>query len=188
MKRIYLDNAATTQVAPEVIEAMVPCFVQTYGNANSLHSYGLQAKDVIEASRRRIAGFINADPDELIFTGSGTESNNTVLKGVALACKDKGNHIITTAIEHHAILEPLHFLEKQGYSITYLPNDEAGIVDPEDLKKALTDRTVLVSVMQANNEIGTIEPIKELGAICREAGSIPYRRCPVIRPIPVSQN
>lgn len=103
-----------TQVAPEVIEAMVPCFVQTYGNANSLHSYGLQAKDVIEASRRRIAVSINADPDELIFTGSGTESNNTVLKGVALACKDKGNHIITTAIEHHAILEPLHFLENRG--------------------------------------------------------------------------
>lgn len=170
MKRIYLDNAATTRVAPEVIEAMLPCFVQTYGNANSLHSYGLQAKDAIEAARRRIADFINADAEELVFTGSGTESNNTVLKGVALARKDKGNHIITTAIEHHAILEPLHFLEKQGWSITYLPNDEAGLVAPDDLKKALTDRTILVSVMHANNEIGTIEPVRELGAICREAG------------------
>jgi cysteine desulfurase len=130
----------------------------------------LQAKDAIEAARRRIADFINADAEELVFTGSGTESNNTVLKGVALARKDKGNHIITTAIEHHAILEPLHFLEKQGWSITYLPNDEAGLVAPDDLKKALTDRTILVSVMHANNEIGTIEPVRELGAICREAG------------------
>lgn len=170
MKKIYLDNAATTQTAPEVVEAMVPCFSVTYGNANSLHSYGLQAKDVIEASRRKIAGFINADPDELIFTGSGTESNNTALKGIALACRDKGNHIVTTAIEHHAILEPLHFLEKQGFNITYLPNDETGLVAPEDLKRAMTDGTILVSVMHANNEIGTVEPIKELGAICREAG------------------
>jgi cysteine desulfurase len=170
MNKIYLDNAATTQVAPEVMEAMLPCFSVTYGNANSLHSYGLQAKDIIEASRKKIAGFINADPNEVIFTGSGTESNNTVLKGIAQAYRDKGNHIITTAIEHHAVLEPLHFLEKFGCTITYLPIDGTGLVDPDDLKKAITDRTILVSVMHANNEIGTIEPIKRLGAVCREEG------------------
>lgn len=170
MKKIYLDNAATTQAAAEVIEAMLPSFSETYGNANSLHSYGLKAKDVIEAARGKIAGFINADAEELVFTGSGTESNNTVLKGIMLARKDKGSHIITTAIEHHAILEPLHFLEKQGCRVTYLPNDETGLVAPDELKKALTKETILVSVMHANNEIGTIEPIQELGAICREAG------------------
>jgi cysteine desulfurase len=170
MNKIYLDNAATTQVAPEVMEAMLPCFSETYGNANSLHSYGLQAKNIIEASRKKIADFINADPNEVIFTGSGTESDNTVLKGVAQAYKDKGNHIITTAIEHHAVLEPLHFLEKFGCTITYLPTDGTGLVDPDDLKKAITDRTILVSVMHANNEIGTIEPIKDLGAVCRGAG------------------
>lgn len=170
MKRIYLDNAATTQVAPEVIEAMLPCFSETYGNANSLHSYGLQAKDIVESSRRKVAKLINAEPDEVVFTGSGTESNNTVLKGTALSYGGRGNHIITTAIEHHAILEPCHFLEKHGYSITYLPNDEAGLVSPEDLKRAITDKTILVSVMHANNEIGTIEPVRELGAVCREAG------------------
>jgi cysteine desulfurase len=170
MKKIYLDNAATTQVAPEVIEAMVPCFGEIYGNANSLHSYGLQAKDAVETSRGKIARFVNAAPDELIFTGSGTESNNTVLKGIAQAYRNKGNHIITSGIEHHAVLEPLHFLEKYGCTVTYLPNDKTGLVDPDDLKKAITDRTILVSVMHANNEIGTVEPIKELGAVCREAG------------------
>lgn len=170
MKRIYLDNAATTPVASEVIEVMLPCFDETYGNATSLHSYGLQAKDIVEASRKKIADFINARPDEIVFTGSGTESNNTVLKGIARSFGNKGSHIITTAIEHHAIHEPLHFLAEQGASITYLTNDETGLVSPDDLKKAITDRTILVSVMHANNEVGTIEPITELGAICRERG------------------
>lgn len=170
MHRIYLDNAATTQVAPEVVRAMLPCFSEIYGNPSSLHSFGLAAKDAIEASRRKIAAFIKAGPDELIFTGSGTESNNTVIKGIAASLRGKGNHIITTAIEHHAVHEPLHFLEKQGFRVTYLPNDETGLVDPHDLKKALTKKTILVSVMHANNEIGTIEPVKELGALCREAG------------------
>ena len=172
MKRIYLDNAATTQPAPEVIliEIMLTGFTETYGNPSSLHSFGLDAKKIIEASRRNIARFINAQPDELIFTGSGTESNNTAIKGIAQSLKDKGDHIITSAIEHHALHEPLHFLETQGFKVTYLPNDETGLVDPDDLKKAITGRTILVSVMHANNEIGTIEPIKELGAVCREAG------------------
>jgi len=170
MNRIYLDNAATTQAAPEVIEAIQTCFRETYGNPSSLHSFGLEARGVIESSRRKIAGFINAQPDELIFTGSGTESNNTVIKGIAQSLREKGDHIITTAIEHHAIHEPLHFLENQGVKVTYLPNDDNGLVDPDDLKKAITGRTILVSVMHANNEIGTIEPVKELGAICRERG------------------
>ena len=172
--RIYLDNAATTQAASEVIliEVMLTCFTATYGNPSSLHSFGLEAKKFIEASRRNIADFINAQPDELIFTGSGTESNNTVIKGITQSLRDKGkgDHIITTAIEHHAIHEPLHFLEKQGLKVTYLPNDGNGLVDPDDLKNAITGRTILVSVMHANNEIGTIEPVKELGAVCRERG------------------
>jgi cysteine desulfurase len=170
MNRIYLDNAATTRVAPEVIQAMLPCFDEIYGNPSSLHSFGLDAKNVIEASRQKIAVFINAQPDELIFTGSGTESNNTVIKGIALSLRDRGDHIITTAIEHHAVHEALHFLEKEGFKVTYLLNDDTGLVDPGDLKRAITKRTILVSVMHANNEIGTIEPVKELGAVCREAG------------------
>lgn len=170
MNRIYLDNAATTQAAPEVIEAIQACFHETYGNPSSLHSFGLKARGVIESARRNIAGFINAHPDELVFTGSGTESNNMVIKGIAQSLREKGNHIVTTAIEHHAIHEPLHFLETQGVKVTYLPNDENGLIDPNDLKRTITGKTILVSVMHANNEIGTIEPIRELGAICRERG------------------
>jgi cysteine desulfurase len=172
MERIYLDNAATTQVAKEVADAMLPCLSEIYGNPSSLHSFGLDAKDLLEASRNRIASFINAREDEIVFTGSGTESDNTVIKGIADALKGKGDHIITTAIEHHAIHEPLHYLEKKGIKVTYLPNDETGLVDPDDLKKAITDKTILVSVMHANNEIGTVEPIKALGAICRESGVV----------------
>ena len=170
MARIYLDNAATTRVAPEVIRAMLPCFDETYGNPSSLHSFGLSAKDIVEASRQKIAAFVNAAHDEVVFTGSGTESSNTVIKGIGASLGSRGNHIITTAIEHHAVHEPLHFLEKQGFKVTYLPNGDTGLVDPDDLKRALTKKTILVSVMHANNEIGTIEPIGELGAICREAG------------------
>jgi len=170
MTGIYLDNAATTRVAPEVIQAMLPCFGEAYGNPSSLHSFGLNAKDILEAARRKIAAFINAAPEEVIFTASGTESNNTVIKGIAASLGRKGNHIITSAIEHHAVHEPLHYLERQGFKITYLPNDDTGLVHPGDLKKTLTNKTILVSVMHANNEIGTIEPVKELGALCREAG------------------
>lgn len=170
MNRIYLDNAATTQAAPEVIEAIQTCFRETYGNPSSLHSFGLEARGVIESARRNIAGFINASSDELFFTGSGTESNNTAIKGIVYSLRGKGDHIVTTAIEHHAIHEPLHFLETQGLKVTYLRNDDNGLVDPDDLKKAITGETILVSVMHGNNEIGTLEPIKELGAICRERG------------------
>ncbi len=172
MERIYLDNAATTAVAKEVAKAIMPCFTEIYGNPSSLHSFGLDAKDVMEASRQKIASFINAREDEIVFTGSGTESDNTVIKGIFGALKEKGNHIITSAIEHHAIHEPLNFLEKQGLKVTYLPNDDTGLVDPDDLKKAITDKTILVSIMHANNEIGTIEPVKALGAVCRDAGVV----------------
>ena len=172
MERIYLDNAATTAVAKEVAKAIMPCFTEIYGNPSSLHSFGLDAKDVMEAARQKIATFINAREDEIVFTGSGTESDNTVIKGIAGALKEKGNHIITSAIEHHAIHEPLNFLEKQGLKVTYLPNDDTGLVDPDDLKKAITDKTILVSIMHANNEIGTIEPVKALGAVCRDAGVV----------------
>jgi len=170
MNRIYLDHAATTQAAPEVIEAILSCLRETWGNPSSLHSFGLAARGVIESARRKTAAFIHATPDELIFTGSGTESNNTAIKGIAVALRDQGDHIITSAIEHHAVHEPLEFLKKQGFQLTELPNDGKGLVDPDDLKKAITERTILVSVMHANNEIGTVEPVKELGAICRGAG------------------
>jgi cysteine desulfurase len=172
MERMYLDHAATTGVAKEVAETMMPFFTEIYGNPSSLHTFGLDAKDALEASRNKIAAFLNAREDEIVFTGSGTESNNTVIKGIADALKKKGNHVITTAIEHHAIHEPLNFLEKQGVKVTYLPNDDTGLVDPDDLKKAITDKTILVSIMHANNEIGTIEPVKSLGAVCREAGVV----------------
>lgn len=173
MERIYLDHAATTPMAEEVADAMTQCFTEVYGNPSSLHSFGLDAKDMLESSRQKIASFINAREDEIVFTGSGTESDNTVIKGIADALKEKGDHVITTALEHHAIHEPLNFLEKRGIvRVTYLPNDESGLIDPDDLKRAITDKTILVSVMHANNEIGTIEPVKALGAVCREAGIV----------------
>ena len=170
MKQIYLDHAATTPMAQEVLEAMLPYFTERYGNPSSLHAFGQDAKEGIEQARQTIAAFIHANPDEIVFTGSGTESDNTVIKGVVHTLKAKGNHIVTSAIEHHAIHEPLHFLEQQGYQVTYLPVDGNGLVDPDAVKKAITNKTILVSVMHANNEIGTIEPIAEIGRIAHEAG------------------
>ncbi|MEN6475148.1 MAG: cysteine desulfurase NifS [Syntrophaceae bacterium] len=170
MNPIYLDYAATTPMAPEVLETMLPYFTEYYGNPSSLHGYGQVAKDGIERARQTIAAFIHAKENEIVFTGSGTESDNTVIKGVAHALAAKGNHIITSAIEHHAIHESLHFLEKQGLQVTYLPVDEYGLVDPDAVKKAITDKTILVSIMHANNEIGTIEPIAAIGAVAHEKG------------------
>jgi len=167
-KRIYLDNAATTPVAQEVVKAMLPYFSENFGNASSIHKEGQDARRAIEDSRRSIAGFINARADEIIFTGSGTESNNTVIKGVALSelGKEK-NHIITSKIEHHAVLEPCEFLEKKGFKVTYVPVDNEGLVNVKDIEKSITPRTLLVSIMHANNEIGTIQPIEEIGKICK---------------------
>lgn len=167
---IYLDNAATTPVAPEVLAAMMPFFGNFFGNPSSLHAFGQDARRAIEAARAELAGLINADPDEIIFTSGGTESDNHAIKGVAEANRDRGNHIITTKIEHHAVLEPCHLLERQGLRVTYLDVDEYGLVSPDDVIKAITPETVLVSVMYANNEIGTIEPIEEIGQITRDMG------------------
>ncbi len=170
MKRIYLDYAATTPTDPKVIEAMKPYFFERFGNPSSLHSFGQEAKSAIEEARLTLAGFIAAKPEEIIFTSGGTESDNTALFGVTSALKNKGNHIITSNIEHHAVGETAKELEKFGISVTYLPVDKYGIVNPADVSKAITPKTVLISIMHANNEIGTIEPIAQIGKIAREKG------------------
>ena len=167
MDRIYLDNAATTAVSPEVLTAMLPYFTECYGNPSSIHSTGRDAHKAVDAARRQVAAAINADPSEIYFTAGGSESDNWAIKGTAFAKRDKGNHIITTAIEHHAVLHTCQWLEKQGFEVTYLPVDENGLVSVEDVEKAITDKTILISVMAANNEIGTIEPIAEIGALAR---------------------
>ncbi len=168
---IYLDNAATTKMKDSVINAMLPYFSETFGNASSTYtSAGQAARRAMNEAREKIASLIGAESRELYFTSGGSEADNWAIKGVALKNKDKGNHIITTTIEHHAVLHTCEFLEKQGFSVTYVPVNEFGMVNPEDIEKAITDKTILVSVMFANNEIGTINPIKEIGAICREKG------------------
>lgn len=170
MKRIYLDYAATTPAHPEVVKAMLPYFSDTFGNPSSIYHLGQESRDAIEKSRNAVAALIGARSDEIIFTGSGTEADNFALKGVAFANRDKGNHIITSTIEHHAVLETCGSLEKQGFSVTYLQVDKYGLVDPDDAKKAITGNTILISIMHANNEIGTIEPVAQIGKIAREAG------------------
>ena len=170
MKKVYLDYAATTPTDPEVLAAMEPYFFEKSGNASSLHAYGQEAKKAVEDSREILAEFIGAKPEEIVFTSGGTESDNFALLGSAYALEKKGNHIITCAIEHHAIIEPLKFMEKKGFKVTYLKVDKDGLVSPQDLKEAITEKTILVSIMQANNEIGTLEPIAELGKIVKEKG------------------
>ncbi len=169
-KNIYLDYAATTPCDPEVIKAMEPYFFEIPGNPSSIHAFGQEAKKAIEDSREKLAMFLGAGNDEIVFTSGGTESNNYAITGVAYALEKKGDHIITSGIEHHAVTEPCKFLEKRGFRITYLEVDKYGSVDPGDVKKAITDKTILVSVMHANNEIGTIEPISAIGRIAREKG------------------
>jgi cysteine desulfurase len=170
VKKIYLDNAATTATDARVLEFMSPFFSRVYGNPSSLHAFGQEAKHAIEEARYIVAQFIGAKQDEIVFTSGGTESNNSAIKGVAHARRDKGNHIITSKIEHHAVLETCHFLERQGFEVTYIPVDEFGLIDPADVKKAITAKTILISIMHANNEIGTIEPIAAIGEIAREKG------------------
>jgi len=170
MKKVYLDYAATTPCDTEVIKAMEPYFLEKFGNASSIHSYGQEAKKAVEDSRQTLASFLGADPSEIVFTSGGTESNNFAIKGVAYALEKKGNHIITTAIEHHAVIEPCKFLEKRGFNVTYVPVDKYGLVSHEDIKRAITDKTILICVMHANNEIGTIQPVAEIGKIAREKG------------------
>ncbi|MDD5653978.1 MAG: aminotransferase class V-fold PLP-dependent enzyme, partial [Candidatus Omnitrophica bacterium] len=170
MKRIYLDYAATTPVDPLVVKAMLAFFSEKFGNPSSIHSFGQEAKKAIEDVREKIAAILGAVPEEIIFTSGGTESNNFALLGVAAALEKKGDHIITSAIEHHAVLGPCGFLEKKGFKITRLGVDKSGLVSPEEVKAAITDKTILISVMHANNEIGTIQPIKEIGRIAKERG------------------
>jgi cysteine desulfurase len=172
MKRnkLYLDYAATTPIDPRVLKAMEPYFSEKFGNTMSLHSFGQEAKTALEESREIVADLMGAKPSEVIFTSSATESNNLALKGVAFANRKKGNHIIISSIEHSCIMESAKWLEKQGFEITRLKVDKYGLVDPEDVKKAIKKETILVSIMHANNEIGTIEPIEEIGKICKERG------------------
>ncbi|OGC04220.1 cysteine desulfurase NifS [candidate division WOR-1 bacterium RIFOXYA12_FULL_43_27] len=170
MDRIYLDYAATTPALPEVIAGMLPYFKDNYGNPSSIHSFGQEAKAAIDSSREKIAKSIGAKAEEIVFTSGGTESDNFALEGVAFKNQEKGNHIIVSKIEHHAVLECAEFLGKHGFEVTTLPVDRFGVVNPEDLKKVLTDKTILVSIMHANNEIGTIQPIAELSKIAKEKG------------------
>ena len=160
-----MDNAATTPVSPAVLEKMLPYFSECYGNANSIHSTGLDARKALNAARKKVAAALNCNPEEVYFTSGGSESDNWALKGVAFANRKKGNHIITSAIEHHAILHTCEWLEQQGFEITYVPVDADGLVNPADVEAAITDKTILISIMAANNEIGTIEPIEEIAKI-----------------------
>lgn len=169
-KCIYMDNAATTQVYPEVFEAMKPYFTEFYGNPSSIYSFAGNSKKAVEDSRKTIADFLGAKTEEIYFTGGGSESDNWALKATADAYGNKGKHIITSKIEHHAILHTCEYLEKKGFEVTYLDVDENGFVNPADVEKAIRPDTILISIMTANNEIGTIEPIAEIGKIAKEHG------------------
>lgn len=165
-----MDHAATTPLHPAVTEAMLPFLRERFGNPSSVYTEGREVRKAVEEARGKAARAIGADPTEVFFTSGGTEADNLALLGVARALRDRGDHVITTAVEHHAVLEPCHFLEKEGYRVTYLPVDGTGMVDPEEVRRAITTATVLVSVMHANNEVGTIQPVEEISAVCREAG------------------
>lgn len=168
---IYMDHHATTPVAPEVFEVMRPFFLETFGNAASrTHAFGWAAEAAVEAARAQIAGLIGCKPVEITFTSGATEADNLALKGVAHAYRERGTHLITSQIEHHAVLDSCKRLEKEGFQVTYLPVDRTGLVDPGDVAKALTPKTILVSVMLANNEVGTIQPLAEIGRICKDRG------------------
>jgi len=169
-RRIYMDYASTTPTDPRVLEAMLPYFGDRFGNAASLHSWGMEAREALEKAREEIASFIRASPMELIFTSSATESNNLAIKGAAFASRGKGRNIITSRIEHPSVLEPCRWLERNGFEVTYIPVDKHGLVDPAKIEEEIREDTILVSIMHANNEIGTIEPIREIGEICGERG------------------
>jgi cysteine desulfurase len=172
LKSIYLDHSATTPLDPEVLEAMMPYFTDIYGNSSSVHSQGQQAARALEEAREKVAALLGAKPTELIFTSGGTEANNQAIITYMLNNRGKGNHIITSAVEHHAVLHTCQFLAKQGFELTVLPVNSYGEVEPDTIREALRPDTALVSIMHANNEIGTIEPIKELAAIAHEAGAV----------------
>lgn len=167
-KPIYMDYAATTYTKPEVLEEMIPYFTEFYGNPSSIYSISRETKKALDKARMRVAKAINADPNEIYFTGGGSEADNWAIKGIAFAHQNKGNHIITTTIEHHAVLHACEYLEKHGFEVTYLDVDAEGVIKLEDLKNAIKENTILVTMMMANNEIGSVQPVKEIGEICRE--------------------
>ncbi|MDB2150899.1 cysteine desulfurase NifS [Clostridium butyricum] len=168
MKNVYMDYSATTYVKPEVLEEMMPYFTEKFGNPSSFYGISRETKRAIDTAREKVAKGLNCLPDEVYFTGGGSEADNWAIKGIASAHKNKGNHIITTKIEHHAVLHTCQYLEKNGFEVTYLDVDSEGFINLDDLKNAITDKTILVSIMFANNEIGTIQPVKEIGEICKE--------------------
>ena len=170
MKRIYLDHIAATPLLPEALEAMLPFLKESYGNAQSLHGLGQEASLAVESAREKVAALINADPAGLIFTASGSEANNLAVKGLALARRDKGTHIVLTAIEHASVLNAARALEKLGFKTTLVPVDREGLVEPARVESALTKETVLVSVMLASAEVGTVEPVAAIASICRDRG------------------
>ena len=170
MKKIYMDHAATTPMRHEVVEAMLPFLRERFGNPSTLYSYGQEAKKAIDGAREKVAQVMNANSSEIVFTSGGTESDNFAISGVAWANQKRGNHIITSSIEHHAVLNICKFLERRGFEVTYLPVDNHGLVSPDDVKKAVRKDTILISIMHANNEIGTIEPVEEIGKIAKEEG------------------
>ena len=177
MDPIYLDYNATTPIDPQVAEAMMPFIHQHFGNPSSSHSFGVTTRKAVEKARRQTADLLHGQLDEIVFTSGGTESNNYAIKGAALALKHKGNHIITSSIEHFAVLEVCRYLEKQGYVVTYLPVDEDGLLDPQQVEKAITPQTILISVMHANNEVGTIEPVVEIAEIAHRYGILLHTDC-----------
>ncbi len=172
MKQIYLDHVATNPLHPEVLDAMMPYFREIYGNPLSMYTPGVKAREAIETAREQTAALINAKAKEIIFTSSGAESNNFAVKGIAFALQNKGKHIIVSKIEHHSVLNTARFLEKNGFAVTYLPVDNHGLVNPADVEKAITDETILISIIHASPEIGTIQPVEEIGRIAREKGII----------------
>ena len=172
MNTYYFDNGATTKVKSEVVEEMMPYFSEHYGNPSSVYGLARDSKKAIEEAREKVAKLIGAKKQEIYFMGCGSEADNTAIKGIAYANKRKGNHIITTKIEHHAVLESCKFLEKQGFEVTYLNVDSQGFIDLNELRRSITDKTTLVSIMFANNEIGTIEPIEDIAQIAKEKGII----------------
>lgn len=172
-RTIYLDHAATTALDPRVLDAMLPYFTTEYGNASSIYTLGRHAMQAIDRAREQVADILGCRPTEISFTGCGSESDNLAIKGMAYAAQKKGNHLITSSIEHHAVLHTCQYLDRFGFKTTYLPVDSYGRVDPADVERAITDQTILVSVMYANNEVGTIEPVAEIGRICR-AKKIPF--------------
>ncbi len=170
IRGVYMDHAATTYTKKEVLEEMLPFFTEYFGNPSSVHKYGRDVRKHVDTARERVAKALGALPEEIYFTAGGSEADNWAVKGIAYANKSKGNHIITTNIEHHALLHTCEYLEKEGFEVTYLPVDEDGLVSVEDVKNAITDKTILISIMYANNEIGTIQPIEEIGKLAREKG------------------